>query len=272
MDIDWKKSPQSLEVVEIDRIDYILAVDESGTNHYCDEKNKWLTLAGVAIDVMDYKDITTDLMKLKKKYWEDGMFYNKRVIFHSRDILKRQKAFCYSGLIDYENFKADLCGFISKLPLNIISSNIDKERLIEKYYTPHNTYNLAVTFMIERYVILLEDKNKTGIIVFESRGNKEDSDLLKFIVNLLSKGNQYISSNKFSKRIIGIFFNKKYTADYLKSYWVLELADICSNAIYNHLKDTNGNTFFKSEIFPIIESKFICYPTYIGKGMKTFPK
>lgn len=262
---DWQKKPHSIEHLD-SNVNYILAVDESGVTHISSEQSKWLSLAGVAIDLSDFEEISNNIMSLKNKYWENGMFYHKRVVFHSRDILKRQKAFCYSGLPDYKNFKSDLYTIISELPIQVISSNINKEKLVSSYSIPYPTYNLAVEFMIERYVMLLERKNKVGVMVFESRDNKEDGNILELVNKLLSNGNNYVSKERFKNRIKGVFFNKKQTEDFTKSYWALEIADLCSNSIYNYLRSVN------SEIFPLIENKFIGYPAYEGRGMKIFPK
>lgn len=265
MEIEWNKRPMVLENIPMG-VRNILAVDESGTTCKVDVEEDWLSLTGIILNSDNFLKTESSIMTLKNKYWEDALFFNKRVVLHSRDIQKRQRAFSQRIIENIDDFETDLQEMISNVEMKIISSNIDKNRLYENYFNPYDTYELSVEFMVERFLLYLEKQGETGVIVFESRGRKEDNRILCLIDNLIKYGNDYISNTRFQKWIEGVFFNKKHTKDYTKSYWVLELADICSGILYKKMKKE------ETELFSCIQNKIIGYPNYNGKGMKIFPK
>ncbi len=261
----WEMKPLALETVS-SKVQNILAVDESGTTCKCNVAEDWLSLTGIIININDFSDTEEKVMKLKNKYWKDALFYSKRVVLHSRDIQKKQRAFSKIVIQNFVEFEKDLQDMINSVEMKVIASNIDKNSLYDSYFNPYDTYELAVEFMIERYVLYLEQKNENGIIIFESRGRKEDNRILLLIMNLINNGNNYIKNYRFGNRILGVYFNRKQTKDFSKSYWALELADICSDAIYKTMKKQD------TELFKLIQNKVIGYPDYNGKGMKVFPK
>ena len=80
-------------------------------------------------------------------------------------------------------------------------------------------------------------------------------------------GNDFTSASAFSK-IKGVYFNPKWSeeAHCQKSYWSLEIADVCSYPIHKYLCYDK-----KDPAFLVVEKKLRCYPRYIGRGLKIFP-
>lgn len=154
---------------------------------------------------------------------------------------------------------------MSDVPLEIANSTIDKLKHKDKYSFPRPVYDLSIVFLLERLTYRLNWLNVNGVILLESRGNKEDSKLLQQIVHILNFGNDYKKTSDFNC-IKGVYFNKKWTYTHQKSYWPLELADVLSYSIHKY--NISG---IKSKELLLIENKIIGYPQYKGKGNKVFP-
>lgn len=153
---------------------------------------------------------------------------------------------------------------MNNIPFEISCASINKLQHKLNYSSPIPTYDLAIEFILERLTRRMNWLHSSTIIVLESRGEKEDRKLLKTIVSLLENGNKYISSDTFSC-IKGIYFNTKWTTDRHKSYWPLEISDIVSYSIHQHVLNN------ETEIYESIKQKIIGYPQITGKGLKTFP-
>ena len=154
--------------------------------------------------------------------------------------------------------------FIERANITIFSSGIDKDFLTTRYSNPYPVYWFSLVFLIERYALYLEERGKTGIIVLEARGRKEDLNLLRDIVPKIESGTNYVSDSTCS-RIKGVYFNNKRTADKKQSYPYLELADMIGYELHNKICKGVESDFYRK-----IESKIYNYPQIIGYGLKVF--
>ncbi len=280
MNSNWRNRPTTIDYISKD-IDYIISIDESGNSDLKQaikakaegtnvvDSEKHFTITACAIKMENFETARDMVMDLKLKYWENGFFSYKgnlkRVCFHSREIRGRKEAF-NPALINYEQFIADLSELMMKIPMKLYASHIDKERHVMQYAYPASPYDLCMTFVLER---IMRDigRNKTCIIVLESRGAKEDKFLLNQIKFLLDHGNAYHDASDFSK-IKGVYFNPKWSHidNDLKSYWELELADLCAYPIQKYF--VYGT---KDKAFQTLLPKISCYPNIVGRGIKSFP-
>lgn len=266
--MDWKDTPLKLDTIS-NQVDYIFSIDECGTsvitgiNNF--EKHQSLfTLSGIKIPVAKFEESKDTVMNLKEKYWTNALYKNERVVFHSRDIRKKQGAF-NPKLIDNNNFSSDLIDALHDIDMQVFAVSIDKVKHVESYIYPYPVYELAFEFLLERFCFGLRRENATGILLFESRGSREDKEVLSKVNRLMQNGNDYNKNENFSC-IKGVYFNPKKTKDKRKSYWPLEISDIVSYAIHQYVRSKNKDSFFMS-----IEKKIYSYPDYIGKGIKIFP-
>ncbi|MEB8400561.1 DUF3800 domain-containing protein [Enterococcus casseliflavus] len=262
-DKDWQKKPLSIEFLN-EEIDCIFAIDESGTPDLNHKRNIWFSIIGVYIQLEHFKVIEEDIMTIKNSYWRDGMYQRKRVVFHSRDIRKRQGPF-NPKCIAYDNFISDIETLLSDVPVRIYSSHIHKINHRLQYVNPYPVYDLALEYMVERFCIELNRERKEGVLVLESRGIQEDRLVLDKLIDFLQNGNSYTKSNRL-RRIKGIYFNKKRTKDSSKSYWSLELADLYAHSIHTYVEKEHEDRFFS-----YFKDKIVGYPNYDGKGIKKFP-
>lgn len=266
----WEEKPTVLVNWEED-VDYVLAIDENGISNLkgiidaTEDSLQWFTITGVLFNRNSFSQLRDDVTKLKCKYWKNGLFKNKRIVFHSRDIRKKVGPF-NPKLIQYNSFRDDLKNLIKKSDYTIFSSSIDKFAHIRQYVSPFPVYDLCLEFILERFSYVLNDQNKTGVIVMEARGPNEDKKLLFRSIKLLKDGNKYHDPKDF-QRIQGIYFNPKRTKGKKLSFPQLEIADLISYYIYNSIKLGE-----KTKEFIDIEKSLYNYPNYIGFGLKVFPK
>lgn len=284
--MSWKERPVSIEDWD-ESIDTVMAIDENGTTDLkgirkkifdhifqpskIDDSDNIFTITGVVLERQYFPIFKDAINSVKFAHWDDGIFkYKKgpkRVVFHSREIRKREGPF-NPKIIDYNKFITDLSGFIESTPFVVYSSSIDKVEHILKYSNPYHVYNLCLEFIIERYCRYLRRFSKTGILLLESRGKKEDAQILKFLVEFLEKGNRYWSSDDLS-RIKGVYFNPKWSIAHQSqaSYILLELSDLVSYPIHKYVK-----TGTQDKSFDIIVKKMSNYPLVKGYGLKIFPE
>ena len=262
----WKHTPTCFEQFD-GKTDYMLFIDETGvpTLKNYNQNNRWFSMTGVLIAGDEGENIISDIMAIKQKYWVSAMFNEQRVVFHSRDYRKKIGAF-NPKIIDYPNMSTELLQFIERANITIFSSGIDKDFLTTRYSNPYPVYWFSLVFLIERYALYLEERGKTGIIVLEARGRKEDLNLLRDIVPKIESGTNYVSDSTCS-RIKGVYFTNKRTADKKQSYPYLELSDMIGYELHNKICKGIESDFYRK-----IESKIYNYPKIMGYGMKIFDR
>lgn len=290
---EWRKRPTLLDYWPED-VESIMAIDENGTtdleyfkkmkekdpteffkastglsNRY--DNNKWFTITGVIMNRDEFPKFRYDIVTLKDTFWPpEGKAYYKgqlrRVVFHSREIRKKESPFAVSQN-DYDKFISELSLLIEKTSYIAFSASINKVKHVERYKNPFHVYYWCLNFIVERYCFWLKNNNKKGLLFLESRGKKEDHEVLKFLINLINNGNNYNGPEHFSN-IVGIYFNPKWSKNhnYQKSFPLLELADLVSYPIYKYMRSQK-----KDLAFEIVEKKLYNYPHYDGYGLKKFP-
>lgn len=280
MNSNWRNRPTKIEAVP-KYIDYIISIDENGTANLKKvldarrkgieppESERHFTVTACRFRTSEFLAARDLVMELKEKYWPNALFQygkqQKRVCLHSREIRGSKGAF-HPSVIDRTAFLDDLTGLIEKLPIMLCSAHIDKVKHVRQYVYPDAPYDLCMDFVLERLVKSMSS-SETCVIILEARGKQEDRELLNQIKRLIDYGNDYTSAATFSK-IKGVYFNPKWSEDEncQKSYWSLEIADVCSYPIHKYL--SYGT---KDPAFLIVEKKLRNYPYYNGRGLKTFP-
>lgn len=285
----WRNRPQFINSCP-DESEYIMFVDENGfgelkyiqncirKNEEPDPCNIFFTLTGCMIHKDELHTIKRNITSIKNKYWEGGSFLYKdglrRVCFHSRDIRNRKGPFNLDTTT-YNSFIQDLSGFMNLINTEIISVNINKFDLCNRYANPYDPYSLATEYLIERYTKFLIKSNSYGCIVIEKRGSKEDRELLNHLKYVIDNGTgnystTYIKSEQFKKHIKGVYFNTKWSKHHnnLKSYFGLEITDLLSYPIHSYVRSGCTKVDKSTEI---TIKKLSNYPNHLGYGLKIFP-
>lgn len=275
----WRNRPKFINQCP-SNIDYVLFIDENGSDDLKDIKknpfkytnqSEFLTITGIVVHRDNLAIAKTELMRLKTKYWTDGLCSYKskikRVCFHSVDIRKKQGPF-NPRKIAYYDFLKELSEVMQFIPFTVFSSSINKVKHCEQYVYPNHPYHLCLNFIAERFAKYYLKPHDTAIIVFEGIGKQHDRFTLDHMKLLLERGTSFVQAGYFQK-IKGIYFNRKWSCldNDLKSYFGLEIADLCSYPIHKFVKYDNKDLAFTS-----VESHLYNYPQYLGYGIKTFPQ
>ena len=281
MNNEWKNKPTIANYMDMEA-DYVCFIDENGDSNI-DQANKYingqvdidktylyLNLVGAMISRENYTEIKDSFDNLKNKYWKNGTYLYKdteqRVLFHSREIRRQLGAFS-KNVIDVDSFLNDLTSEMEKYDFTLFDCLIDKVKLVNNYPEyAHYPYLIAMEFLLERFVTFAEQNNAKITLVIESRGKNEDQALLETIKLVLIRGTKFVSPKRLS-RITSIYFNpKRPIEDPKRTYFGLEIADLCAYPFYKYL--VHGT---RDICFDVLESKIYKYPNYKGSGIKIFP-
>lgn len=280
---NWWDYPQKIKYWEPD-IDYVMFIDENGTsekitdiikkitnNTEIDDNEKYFTITGCIFTKENYVSLNDNMRLLKNEYWNNGYYYDTRykqsryVCLHSRDIRRHDGAF-NDSIISYSDFMNDLSYILHKTNCKIISVSINLEEYARQGKLD-NVYEKAFDLLLERY-IYATDNNKKGLIMLESRGKKEDKNLLKHIYDVIhNKGQKNIKTKELEKKIKGVYFNPKWYGGYSATFAGLEIADLFSYPIHQYVKYKKENLSFST-----IKDKIEYYPEFMNKGIKIYPK
>lgn len=267
------------EVNETDGFTHFAFFDENGTSNYkkiqkCLEDNteipeddKHFALTYVLIKKEDLNRISGFITQFKNKWWPpEGCYRNKglqdiKVCLHSSDIRFKRYPFDSSFVSDFSLFFDELTSLMESLPIKVRTSYINKEKMIRMYTSPYDPYEMSINFLLERLVNYDTPQNSKIMLIFEARDPNLDRNMIDAINKFFNIGSDYVGKNTLNSKIDALHFNpKRPIDDVTKSFFGLELADLCSYPIYKYCKfGTRGKDF------DTVLSKM---PNY---GIKRFP-
>ncbi|MBI4886178.1 MAG: DUF3800 domain-containing protein [Acidobacteria bacterium] len=177
----------------------VVYFDEVG-NPTLDDSDKDFPVFAISMFIChtdDYvHEIVPNINALKFKY-----FRHEAVVLHSRDIRKSLGDF--SILRDPSvraEFMTDLSDVMASSTYRLLAVAIRKDRLIRRYVYPENPYDLALLFVMERLVSVLEGHGQTEVtIIAERRGRNEDRDLHAAFQRIITRGTGYVELPRFQR-------------------------------------------------------------------------
>ncbi len=158
--------------------EFIVYVDESGDHGLAtvDPQSPMFVLACCVFQKVNYAEvICPQLRRMKFDYFGHDM-----VVLHERDI--RKTVGPYRVLLDKQvgqRFLTDLNGIMAGAAFTLITSAIDKQRLVGAQKS-ENPYHLALAGCLDRLMQFLVEHGQAERmthVVFESRGKREDGEL-----------------------------------------------------------------------------------------------
>lgn len=240
----------------------IVYLDEAG-DHSLELLDKQFPVFAIVLLICDTaiyaQKIVPAIYQLKVDF-----FGHEAVIIHSRDIRKAQGDFgLLTNLERKRAFYERINAIMSDFDYNLIASVIKKQEHKERYgIWAENPYDLALTFALERLLPLLESVSQTKIqIVAESRGKREDDELMLTFLRIVNQGTSYINGDRFKKIQFQLVFRSK-----AMNIVGTQLADLAAYPIARHVIDPKK----ENPAFDILKKKF-----YKGRGfvhgLKVFP-
>jgi len=240
----------------------IVYLDETG-DHSLELVDKDFPLFALAMFVCDETVYNQKIVPAVNQFKMD-YFGHESVIIHSRDIRKAQKDFGF--LTDQQKrneFYRKLNKIMSDAEYSLIVSVIRKQEHKDKYgLNAANPYDLAMMFALERLLPVLEDAKQNQVyLVAESRGKKEDDDLMLSFLRIVNQGTDYIEAERFKK----INFKLKFVPKMMNVVGT-QLADLAAYPIARHVLNPQKRNLS----YEVVENKI-----YKGRGLiyglKIFP-
>ena len=254
---------------------YLVFIDETGDPFLHKDIKKYdhptvfpvLTVTALIVAAPVYKDVfVPSVDAIKQEFWE-----KRDIHFHSNEI--RRKDGIFKVLLDdakYNDFKQKMVGVLETSSVTIISSSINKMKLLEKAkkfkektgsdYNVGDLYLTNISWIFERLGDFL--KGESAKIIFETRGKKESKRIQGMLADIKKNGTFYHSKDLF--RTINdevLFFTKEDNVN------GVQLADYCTYPLARHAKDkTDGN----NKLFDVIRKHL--YKGDFGEyGLKEWP-
>jgi hypothetical protein len=217
-------------------MNYYLFIDETG-DHGLTTLNPdfpLFLLCGTLLSNNAYEQLSDEFNSIKQKLWG-----NKSVIFHSRDIRKCEKEFVLLFDLDKKQwFYQSINNVVKNCEYVVFASAIQKDEYIKRFGKLSNdVYELALSFIIERAIFFLDEKNediKKLFIVIEKRGKKEDKKLSEHFQRLMARGTGYVSAERLKNYSLSIHFKDK-----KENINGLQFADLAAYPIARHVIEPN---------------------------------
>ncbi len=240
----------------------IVYLDEAGdhTLELVDKDFPVFVLALFICDQTTYsQQIVPAVNQLKMDY-----FGHDAVILHSRDIRKAQDEF---GFLTNPGRRAEFLERLHRIMAEseyyLIASAIRKQAHRDRYgLNADNPYDLALTFSLERLLPLLEDHQQRKIqLIAESRGKREDDELMLSFLRVVSHGTTYIKAERFKH----VDFRLKFVPKVMNILGT-QLADLAAYPIARYVLNPSRPNL----PYEVLKGKF-----YRGRGaihgLKVFP-
>lgn len=211
----------------------INGVDDDDANHF--------QLTACIISVDDFVSVVSEITKTKNQLWPpNGMALyknkSKKVCLHSSEIRYGKGPF-HKNSIDREFLISELNNLMTNAKVKILSSYINKKKMIQNYSNPYDPYIISIEFLIEKLVKYETNQESKIMLIFEARNQIEDRRILKAINDFYENGTRFAQATLIQKKIESVYFNpKRPINDDSKSFFGLELADLCSYPLYRYCR------------------------------------
>ena len=170
---------------------YRLYLDESGDHAYNlldDPTHRYLALLGVwFLEEEDYVAFADDFEMFKRDVF--GPRPDEPVSLHRTEVINRKGPF---GILCDETVKGrfndGLLAVVERARFRMTCVVIDKKEHLDRYVNPMHPYHYCLQAVLDRYCGWLNYKNAVGDVVAETRGKKEDRQLLGAYQTVYTEG------------------------------------------------------------------------------------
>jgi len=184
---------------------YRIYIDEVGNHDLRSADNpneRFFSLTGVVLESGYTRDVLIPQMNdLKRRYFQQDP--DEPVVLHRKELIHRRHPFHALRDREVENrFNRELLGLLEDWEYTTITVVMDKLEHRNRYATwRYHPYHYCLSVLLERYVMLLENRGARGDVMVESRGGKEDHQLKDSYARLYANGTDYVKADRWQARI-----------------------------------------------------------------------
>lgn len=242
-----------------------LFIDELGSASPKSTISNIYLLSGIMISRESQEDLKIKADQIKFKY-----FNNTEIVFHSRDIGRKQGDFIeLQDPVINQNFQKDLIKFLNNGFFRLFSVLVDKEKM-PKNWSEKTIYKKTSDHIIKNFILaLLAQKNRHGKLIVESATSEKDFYYHKTANYYLSNGfkNLGISFSDVQNVLTEISFVTKKNNDIEE-----QIADLLAYGIklkYQNNKKQKLN-WYEYQIVKVVENKLFKIDPHTGQKKKRF--
>ena len=259
---------------------YRLYLDESGDHVFnCLENpsHRFLCLLGCWFRNPEYKEFHARLEDFRRAHLPHHP--DEPPVLHRDDIINRRG--CYTCLQDAakaQAFDAALLDLIREAQFRVVAVVIDKLELrLRQGDAAGHPYHLAMGFVLNCYCSYLNHISRTGDVMAESRGGREDRLLADSYSRIHAHGVGSSPAANFQLALTSKQLKVKNKAGNIAG---LQLADLLSHPVRQAILREQGlisqpPPSFALRLIPIVQTKFnrhLCSGIVEGYGTVFFPK
>jgi hypothetical protein len=198
--------------------------------------------------------------------FKESLFGDCSLHLHTADITRNRNGFERLQEATFrKRFYKELNELMRSLDYEVMACVIKKEAHLQRYgMAAVDPYMLSLDILVERFCILVGDKENGGLILAEKRDPTLDRQLDLAWLNLKVQGTQYMQASQIEKRIQSLILRDKKA-----NIAGLQLADLVVTPIGRHILGKHTK-----EDFNIVESKMRRSPhgRIDGYGLIVLPK
>jgi hypothetical protein len=256
-----------------------LYVDEVGNDdmsHADDERHRYLSLSGVAMDQDYARDRATPALNALKAILKHDP--DQQVILHRKDIMNKRGVFkCLGDAAICEAFDAGMVKFFTEIEYALITVVIDKQRMLQQqHWLERHPYHYLMKILVEKYVQWLERKKSTGDIMPEMRRGKKDAALQRAFSSVRIMGSDYVNAKRIKDAIPSKNLKFRAKEDNITG---LQVCDLIAHPSHMDVRQAQGQQItlgpFAQKIVPVLrDKKYDRSPwsgNIVGYGIKYLP-
>ena len=162
-----------------------LYVDESGSANPANKNSSFHTLCGCLVEEFDRQRLQIEADQIKFKYWG-----TTDIVFHSREIARQEGAFAILKDPQIRTaFHDDLFHFLRTGAYRLIVVAVDNASAFRRGWNQRKVYLVTSDMLVRNFIlVLLEEKNRKGRLVFESATTERDFIFHKAVGYYLCSG------------------------------------------------------------------------------------
>jgi len=241
----------------------VLFLDESGDHSLSkiDPQYPMFVLAGCVFEMRYYENVAVpEINKFKKE-----LFGSEKIILHTEDITHNKNGFERVMEAEFRtDFYQKINTVLDKLEYKILACAIKKDEHFKKYgLAAIDPYMLSLDCIVERFVFELQEINKSGIIIAESRNSILDNELELAFLNLKVQGTSYVPASKLKKAVVQLSIKDK-----KENIAGLQIADLIASPIGREILGKRNQIDYR-----VIEKKYRNKNgKFSGYGLVMLPK
>lgn len=148
----------------------IMYIDESGDTMPVSQKgSKFLVLTGCIIKEEDIQKIEEDLRAIKQKYYQNpNIEIKSNFLRYANPDRTETSPLKLNSKQKYDELESDVTKFLKKVQISLYTVVVHKEAYWEQYPS-QNPYDIAYTFLLERFQKYLKLNDSLGICIIDPR-------------------------------------------------------------------------------------------------------